>query len=135
MEGAAVNESAESVVRAFIDALPRWRADELTGYLADGATWTDGHSDPCVGIEAIKACIEAIGRLIPGPRVEVGNLLANDSTVMVERVDLIRLKGESFEVDVIGVFDVDGDGRIARWREYYDSRTLEERIIALLSTP
>ncbi|OHV06213.1 nuclear transport factor 2 family protein [Mycobacterium talmoniae] len=126
--------SAESVVRGFMAAWPRWQVDELAGFFGDRAAWVDGHNQPSIGIDAIKARLATIGRLLPGPTVEVKNLLASGSTVMVERIDVIRLKGETFNVEVTGVFDVDGGGRIVRWRDYYDSRALEESIIALLST-
>ncbi|CDP84761.1 MULTISPECIES: limonene-1,2-epoxide hydrolase family protein [Mycolicibacterium] len=133
-ETTLVNESAESVVRGFMAAWPRWDVDELADFMADGAAWVDGHNEPCVGIEVIKARLGTIGRLIPGPSAEVRNLLVCDGTVMVERIDVIRVKGVTFNVEVTGVFDVDADGRITRWRDYYDSRTLEERIGVLLRT-
>ncbi|MCV7065909.1 nuclear transport factor 2 family protein [Mycolicibacterium farcinogenes] len=127
-----VRESTESVVRGFMAAWPRWQADELATFLADGAAWVDGHNEPCIGIDAIKARLETIGRLLPGPTAEVRHLIAHEGTVMVERVDVIRLKGTTFNVEVTGVFDIDGNGRIARWRDYYDSRTLHESVVALL---
>lgn len=87
-----VTESAEFVVRGCMAASPRWQVDELSGFLADDAAWVDGHNDRCVGIDAIKARLEAIGRLLPGPTVEVRNLPATGRTVMVERIDVIRFK-------------------------------------------
>lgn len=133
-EAILVNESAEPVVREFMAAWPRWDVDELADFLSDGASWVDGHNEPCVGMDVIKARLQTIGRLIPGPTAEVRNLLVRDGTVMVERIDVIEVKGETFNVEVTGVFDVDADGLITRWRDYYDSRTLEERIGALLRT-
>ncbi|MBP3086584.1 nuclear transport factor 2 family protein [Mycolicibacterium fortuitum] len=133
-EAMLVNETAESVVRGFMAAWPHWDVDELAGFLADGAAWVDGHNEPCVGMDVIKARLQTIGRLIPGPTAEVRNLLVRDGTVMVERIDVIEVKGETFNVEVTGVFDVDADGLITRWRDYYDSRTLEERIGVLLRT-
>ncbi|AIY48001.1 nuclear transport factor 2 family protein [Mycolicibacterium fortuitum] len=131
-EATLLNESAECAVREFMAAWPRWDVDELAGFLADGAAWVDGHNEPCVGMEVIKARLGTIGRLLPGPTAEVKNLLVCDSTVMVERINVIRFKGETLNVEVTGVFDVDAGGRITRWRDYYDSRTLEEKIGVLL---
>jgi limonene-1,2-epoxide hydrolase len=39
----------------------------------------------------------------------------------------------AFDVEVTGVFEVNDDGRITRWRDYYDMRSLEERVAAALS--
>jgi Limonene-1,2-epoxide hydrolase catalytic domain len=38
-------------------------------------------------------------------------------------------------LEVTGVFGVNGDGRIRRWRDYYDSRLLEGRIVELMRAP
>ncbi|OMC36763.1 hypothetical protein A5740_00320 [Mycobacterium sp. GA-1841] len=130
-----VNESTESVVRRFMIAWERWHADELATFLADDAVWVDGHNEPCIGADAIKARLETIGRLIPGPTVEVRHLVVHEDTVMVERVDVIRLRDKTFNAEVTGVFDLDRDGRIVRWRDYYDSRTLHENVVAVLRTP
>lgn len=130
-----MTKSAESVVRELMAAWQRWQPDELAAFLTDSAVWTDGHNEPCVGIDAIKTRLEAIGRLIPGPAVEVKNLLASGGTVMVERIDVIQVKDESFRVEVAGVFDVDSSGRVVRWRDYYDSRALEDSVVALLRAP
>lgn len=126
-----MDKSTESVVRRFMEAWSRWQAEELAGFFTEDAAWADGHSAPCIGIDAIKSRLEAIGRLLPGPTVDVKNLLANSGTVMVERIDIVQFKGKTFNVEVTGVFDLDNDGRITRWRDYYDSRTLEESILAL----
>jgi limonene-1,2-epoxide hydrolase len=135
LELVPANQSAEAVVRAFIAAWPRWQADELADFLAADATWVDGHNEPCTGRDVIRARLETVGRLVPGPTAEILNLLACGGTVMVERVDTVGVKGETFHVEVTGVFDVDAGGRIVRWRDYYDSRTLNASVVALLRTP
>lgn len=131
-----MNETPESAVRGFMAAWPRWQVDELAGFFDDAAVWVDGHHQPCIGIAAITARLEGIGRMLPGPTAEVKHLLVEGGTVMVERVDVIRLKGETFDVEVTGVFDVDADTRrLLRWRDYYDSRTLGDSVAALLRAP
>ncbi|KUH89956.1 MULTISPECIES: limonene-1,2-epoxide hydrolase family protein [unclassified Mycobacterium] len=130
-----MGESAESVVRGFLAAWPRWSVDELTGYFTEDAVWTDGHSEPYSGIAAIETQLQKIGQLVPSTTVEITNLLSSRRIVMVERTDIFDFKGCAFNVEVTGVLEVNGDGRITRWRDYYDSRLLESRVTELLSQP
>jgi limonene-1,2-epoxide hydrolase len=45
---------------------------------------------------------------------------------MVERVDNFKIQGRPFDLEVAAVFNVDDNGRITRWRDYYDLKSLEE---------
>src|SRR4051794_36415179 len=47
------------------------------------------------------------------------NIAANGPVVMTERVDVFRLPGKSFELQVMGTFEV-SDGKIHAWRDYFD---------------
>ena len=38
-------------------------------------------------------------------------------------------------MEVIGVFDVDSNGRIAGWHDYYDLPTLVEQVAAATASP
>jgi limonene-1,2-epoxide hydrolase len=45
--------------------------------------------------------------------------LSAGSTVMHERTDHFSVNGETMSLPICGVFEVE-DGRIKRWREYFD---------------
>jgi limonene-1,2-epoxide hydrolase len=47
--------------------------------------------------------------------------------VMTERVDVFRLPGKSFELQVMGTFEV-RDGKIHAWRDYFDQNQFTSRI-------
>jgi limonene-1,2-epoxide hydrolase len=55
---------------------------------------------------------------------------ATIGVVMVERADTFETQGKSFDLEVIGVFEIDGNGRIARLRNYYDLNSLMDRVAA-----
>ena len=57
-------------------------------------------------------------------------IVADGPTVMVERVDSFSLAGRTFEIEAVGVFEVDGDGRIKRFRDYYDLKSITDQIEA-----
>jgi limonene-1,2-epoxide hydrolase len=97
------------------------------------AGYTDGPRGTYRGADAIKAELVSTLRVVPSTTADVKNLLASDGLVMVERVDIFEMAGKTFDVEVTGVFEVNDDGRITRWRDYYDMRSLEERVAAALS--
>jgi limonene-1,2-epoxide hydrolase len=128
-----MTEPAESVVRKFFATWPRCDVDEMVSFFADGAIYTDGPRGTYRGIEAIKAELQSMAQLVPSTRADGKALIVSGDTVMVERVDIFEMQGKSFDVEIAGVFEINGDGRIARWRDYYDMRSLEERVAASTS--
>jgi limonene-1,2-epoxide hydrolase len=48
---------------------------------------------------------------------------------MVERVDNFEIAGRPFAMEVAAAFEVN-DGRITRWHDYYDLRSIADRIAA-----
>jgi limonene-1,2-epoxide hydrolase len=78
---------------------------------------------PVTGREAIASTIASFIR--PGaPGIEriefrVINIAADGPVVMTERVDVFQLPAKSFELPVMGTFEL-SDGKINAWRDYFD---------------
>jgi limonene-1,2-epoxide hydrolase len=125
-----VGDSAEQVVRRFLAALKRSDVDELVSFFSEDAVWTDGPRGTYRGVDAIRAEIESQVQLVPSLTVEVKNLVATGGTVMVERADTFETQGKSFDLEVVGVFEVDGSRLIKRLRDYYDLNSLMDRVAA-----
>lgn len=125
-----MSEAPEQVVREFLTALKRSDVSELVSFFSADAVWTDGPRGTYRGVDAIRTEIESQVQLVPSLTVEVRNLVANDGLVMVERVDTFETQGKSFDLDVVGVFEIDGDGKITRLRDYYDLNSLMDRVAA-----
>jgi limonene-1,2-epoxide hydrolase len=85
---------------------------------------------PVNGREAIANNISSFIR--PGaPGIEsiqfrVINIAANGPIVMTERVDVFKLPHKSFELPVIGTFEI-SDGRVKAWRDYFDANQFSSR--------
>jgi limonene-1,2-epoxide hydrolase len=126
-------DSAESVVRHFMDTWPRSDIDEIVAFFSDDAVYADGPRGTYRGAEAIKAEMLSLLEMVPSTTADVKNLVASGGLVMVERVDIFEMAGKTFDVEITGVFEVRDDGRITRWRDYYDMRSLEERVAAALT--
>lgn len=130
-----MSDSAESVVRDFLAAWKRSDLDELVSFISDDAVYTDGPRGTHSGIDAIKAELQSMLKLVPSTAIDVKALVANGDTVITERVDNFEVQGKSFGLEVAAVFKVDNDGRIEYWREYYDLASMLDRISAALALP
>jgi limonene-1,2-epoxide hydrolase len=86
---------------------------------------------PVTGRQAIANNIASFIR--PGaPGIEsiefrVVNIAANGPVVMTERVDVFKLPRKSFELQVMGTFEV-SDGKINAWRDYFDQNQFTSRM-------
>jgi limonene-1,2-epoxide hydrolase len=125
-------ESPIEVVRRFCAA---WSdnvgAAELAAFFTDDAVYHNIPLAPVTGREAIANNIASFIR--PGaPGIEslelrVVNIAANGPVVMTERVDVFRLPGRSFELAIMGTFEV-RDGKINAWRDYFDMNQFTTRM-------
>jgi limonene-1,2-epoxide hydrolase len=125
-------ESPIEVVRRFCAA---WSdnvgAAELAAFFTDDAVYHNIPLAPVTGREAIENTIASFIR--PGtPGIEaiefrVINIADNGPVVMTERVDVFKLPGKSFELPVMGTFEV-RDGKINAWRDYFDMNQFTSRM-------
>ena len=104
---------------------------ELAAFFAADAVYHNIPLAPVTGREAIAKNIASFIR--PGaPGIEsiefrVINIAANGPVVMTERVDVFKLPKKSFELPVMGTFEV-SDGKIKAWRDYFDTNQFASRM-------
>ena len=117
-------ESPIEVVRRFCAAWSgEHAAGDLAAFFTDDAVYHNIPLEPVVGREAIGTTIATFLR--PGPpgiesiEFRVVNIAADGPVVMTERVDVFTLPDKSFELPVMGTFEV-RDGKINAWRDYFD---------------
>ena len=130
-----MSDSAELVVRNFLAAWKRSDVDELVSFISDDAVYTDGPRGTHHGIDAIKTELQSFVKTTPSTIVDVKTLVSDGGTVMLERVDNFEIQGKPFGLEVAGVFEVDSNGRINRWRDYYDLKSIQDRIADALGPP
>jgi limonene-1,2-epoxide hydrolase len=125
-------ESPIDVVRRFCAAWSDNRPTaELAAFFTDDAVYHNIPMAPVTGREAIAKNIDSFIR--PGaPGIEsiqfrVIHIAANGPVVMTERVDAFKLPGKSFELPVMGIFEIRG-GKIAAWRDYFDLNQFKTRM-------
>jgi len=125
-------ESPIAAVRRFCSA---WSDDigavELAAFFTDDAVYHNIPLPPVTGREDIANTIASFIR--PGPPgiegIEFGviNIAATGPAVLTERVDVFRLCDKSFELPVMGAFEV-SDGKIDAWRDYFDMNQFASRM-------
>jgi limonene-1,2-epoxide hydrolase len=104
---------------------------ELAAFFTDTAVYHNIPMDPITGRQAIANNIATFIR--PGaPGIEsidfrVINIAANGPVVMTERVDVFKVPNKSFELQVMGIFEVT-DGKISAWRDYFDLNQFTTRM-------
>jgi limonene-1,2-epoxide hydrolase len=118
-------ESPTEVVRRFCAA---WSddmgSDDLAAFFTDDAVYHNIPLTPVTGRENIAENIRSYIR--PGPPgiesidFRVINIAANGPVVMTERVDTFTVSDRSFELQVMGIFEVT-HGKINAWRDYFDA--------------
>jgi limonene-1,2-epoxide hydrolase len=125
-------ESPIEVVRRFCAAWSdNMGAAELAAFFADDAVYHNVPLAPVTGREAIANNIATFIR--PGaPGVEsielrIVNIAADGPVVMTERVDVFKLPHKSFELPVMGIFEV-RSGTINAWRDYFDMNQFTSRM-------
>lgn len=106
-------------------------AEDLAAFFSDDAVYHNIPLAPVIGRDAIADNIASVIR--PGPPgiesidLRVVNVAANGPVVMTERVDVFKLPDRSFELPVMGTFEV-RDGKINAWRDYFDLSQFTSRM-------
>ena len=118
-------ESPIEVVRRFCGA---WSENkgvvELAEFFTDDAVYHNIPLEPVAGKANIASNFATVIR--PGPpgvesiEFRVINIAANGPVVMTERVDVFKLSSKSFELPVMGIFEI-SDAKIKAWRDYFDA--------------
>lgn len=118
----------ERIVRDFCQAFSRQDLPELLGYFADDAVYHNVPLEPAEGRAAIEATLKQF--LDPEGEAEfvIRHLAVAGNAVLTERVDRLTLQGRSVEIPVMGTFELDGQGRITAWRDYFDMGMLTKQL-------
>ena len=126
-----MSDSPESVVRKFLAAWADPKLDELVGFFSDDAVFIDGPRGVHSGAAAIKSELEHELQMgFGGVTADVKSLVAEGETVMLERVDSFNIGGKPFSMEIMAAFDINADGRIRRWRDSYDLKSVTDQIEA-----
>lgn len=112
---------ADRIVRDFCEAWGRGEVETLMDAFAEDAVYHNMPLEPAKGKDAIRAVIEGFLKMSPGGiRFEILNQVVSGRLVFNERVDTFAVEGKEMGGPVAGVFEIDAEGKIAAWRDYFD---------------
>lgn len=113
-------------VEAFIG---HWNSGDMEAMYAmcvEGVVWHNIPMDPISGVAAMRAAVDGFMGPVESCEWEIHAIAANGNTVMTERTDGFILKdGRRAALPVMGTFEIDSDGKIAQWRDYFDMATFQ----------
>lgn len=123
---------ARAVVEEFLAALETSSLDACLKVfderMAENIVWENSGFPTQNGREAAKAFMTFFSTQIPlvGLRVENIAIAADGNKVATERIDhFLDAEGNILaSLPLAGTLEVDGDGRISAWRDYFDPRPL-----------
>jgi limonene-1,2-epoxide hydrolase len=127
----------EDAVRAFFLAAniaekEHWTSaqiDEVLSHLAPDARYhVFAWQEPFVGHDVICDELLRQATLFSNGQVEFLNFASVGQTVFVDRRDRVTMNGKRAGFHVVGVFEFDGNGKIASWRDYVDSREITAKV-------
>ena len=121
------SQSPESIVRRFLASWEDFNLEQVCSFFADDALFVDGPRGVHNGMKAIRSQLE-VDKL--NVKANVNSLITDGETVMLERVDSFAIGGQEFSMEVMAAFEVSPDGRIRRWHESYDLRSITDQIEA-----
>ena len=108
------------IVTEFCNAVPRRNVEELVGFFSDDAVYHNIPIAPVSGRDAIAATLR--GFLDPSTEAsfEVLAIAGEGRKVLTERIDRFTINGKTIALPVMGTFEVDAQGKISAWRDYFD---------------
>ncbi len=124
----------EAAVRSFIlgfesKRLNAAQVDRIVSRMTPNARYhVFAWEEPFVGRDAIRSELLRQAEFYGNTRFEIETIASVGQTVFVERRDSCTMNGKQVAFHVVGVFEVDADGKIASWRDYLDSREIAVKV-------
>ena len=115
----------EQVVRRFIDAWAVLDVDAAMACLAPDIVYINQPLDPVVGLDDVRKIIQGIMGRTKRVEWKLLNVFGRGNIIGTERLDCWDFdgKGWGLKLPCIGMFDLNEEGKICGWRDYFDNRT------------
>lgn len=124
-------ETVRAMLNGFHVAKPDF-ANLVSRYFADNAQYQPlvPMRAPAIGRDGIRAELERQYQFYNDCACTIHAIAASETHVFSERTDTVTLNhdGKRVETRLNAVFDIDADGLIGGWREYYDSGDLIKKL-------
>jgi len=114
----------ERVVRRFIDAWAALDVEAAMACLAPHIVYINQPLEPVVGLASVRRIIQGILEQTKRVEWKLVNIFGRGNIICTERLDCWDFDGNGWglKLPCIGMFDLDADGKICGWRDYFDNR-------------
>ncbi|MBD2843313.1 nuclear transport factor 2 family protein [Erythrobacter rubeus] len=113
--------SPTNTVAAFIGHWNTGDMDAVYALCSEDVVWHNIPMDPIKGKAAMREAVAGFMGDVTGCQWETHSIAANGNTVLTERTDAFTLKdGRTAATRVMGTFELDENGLITAWRDYFD---------------
>lgn len=111
--------NAQQIVEDFIAAWNRSDLPAAFAMMADDIVWHNMPMEPAFGIEACKTLMASFPPS-DGIHFDTHHIVAKGKIVMTERTDGFLIDGRWRKIVLMGIFEINDDGKIGKWRDYFD---------------
>jgi limonene-1,2-epoxide hydrolase len=111
--------NVEQIVLDFMAAWNRRDLDAAFDMMADDIVWHNIPMEPAVGVDACKTLMASFPPS-EGINFDTHHISSKGNVVMTERTDGFLIGGRWRNIRLMGIFEVNPDGTIAQWRDYFD---------------
>ena len=119
-------------VTAFITAIERLDIDAAAAMMADDVSYENVPMQPISGREGVRAALNGFLGAATEVSWPVSSQLEQGNRVANERVDRFKIGDGWLEMPVAGFFEIDDQGLISLWRDYFDLATYTDQMAVLL---
>lgn len=113
---------AEAVVNEFIAAIGEKDLDRALAVVADDCYYDNVPIGDMTGKDKMREFLSPMVSVDGDVEFEILRQTATGNIVMNERIDRLPTRsGRTIELPVAGVFEVNDDGHISFWRDYFDN--------------
>jgi limonene-1,2-epoxide hydrolase len=120
----------ESVARDFFRAYEQGDLETTMAFFDEHSVYTDGPRGVYQGVEAIRKALAPMVTVAPTVTRNVRSVTGNETTVIFERTDHVERDGKSIHYDIAVAIEIGGDGKIRRWRDYYDLQSIVTQFLS-----
>lgn len=119
-----VARNEQAVVR-FIDAWAAKDVEACMACLSPEIVYINQPLDPVIGKPDVRKIIQGILNVTKRVEWKLSNVFGRGNTVCTERLDCWDFDGKGWSVQLpcVGMFDLDEQGLIVGWRDYFDNET------------
>jgi limonene-1,2-epoxide hydrolase len=120
--------SAEEVVNQFMNSFNSKDLETALSLVSEDVYYDNVPVGDMRGKEAMRDFLAPMMNG-PGPvEFEIHRQAATGNTVFNERTDRMVMKGKDIAIPVTGVFEVNDEGLITFWRDYFDNGMFMKQI-------